>query len=76
MAPPLKFERNADLDARMILASMRGGHESFMSYAFARRDVFAKPGDAVARADWLKRQPQSYIKEVCDLAAKLEADGQ
>ena len=76
MVAPRKFERDAELDARMVLAGIRGGKNGFMAYAFARRAVFAKPDDAMARADWFKRQSQAYIREVCDLAAKLEAAGQ
>ncbi len=67
-----KFERDLKLDANMVLAGMQGGKEGFMAYAFARRDVFANPGEAIARAEWFKRQPESYVKEVCDRAVQIE----
>ena len=66
---------DVELDARLVLASMRGGIDRFLATAMARRDIFDGPDAALDRAAWLKRQSKAYIKKVSDRAAEIESAG-
>ena len=68
-----RYTQDLELDARLVLAAVHGGFEGFAAVAMSRQDIFAGPDEAVARADWLKRQPAAYIEAVSARAAALEA---
>lgn len=67
-----RFEKNIELDARMVIASMQGGIDGLMNFAFLNRSHFPTTKDATDRAEWLKRQDDEYIKLVSEKAAELE----
>jgi len=67
-----KFEQNVELDASLVLASMKGGIDGYMNACFLRRDMFPDTDTAMARAEWLKKQDKAYITKVSERAAELE----
>jgi hypothetical protein len=68
------FKQNIELDARLVLAGMKGGIDAIMNTAFLMRDQLPTTKDATDRCEWLKRQPEEYINKVCDRVAELEKD--
>lgn len=66
------FQQDIELDAALVLASMRGGIDGYMNACFLRRDVFPDTDTAMARAEWLKRQNEEYLISVSKKAAQLE----
>ena len=65
------FIENVELDARLVLASMKGGMDAIINYAFACKS-FSTPNDAVKRCIWLKKQKPLYLKAVSDKVVELE----
>lgn len=55
------------LDSTLVYASMRGMFE-----VTAWR-LGLTPDEAFGRAEWLRQQPERYIKQVCDKVAELES---
>jgi hypothetical protein len=68
----MEFEKNIELDARMVLSAMKSGMDGIMNFAFRNRDIFDTPDKAVQRAYWLKEQDEDYIIQVSDRTAELE----
>jgi hypothetical protein len=66
------FQQNLELDAYLVLASMKGGIEGYMNACFLRRDQFPDTSKAMARAEWLKGQDDEYLTKVSERAAELE----
>ena len=62
----MEFERNVELDAVMVRASMLGLFELFAI------QYFETASEAWARAEWLKKQPEEYIMQVSDLVEEQE----
>jgi hypothetical protein len=69
---PQTVGENVELDARIVLACMRGGMDGLVNWAFMNRNIFKTPNDAIERANWLKTQPADYINSVSKRAAELE----
>lgn len=68
-----KFTEDVELDARMVLAAMRGGFDGLMLWAMRNhRDQFSGPDDVVRRAEWTKAQPASYMDRVVARVVELE----
>ena len=64
------FVQNVELDAMCVLGAMRGGMHGMFEQAL--RFGIESPDLALKRAEWLKKQPEAYIKQVSDKAAELE----
>lgn len=58
-----EFAPNIELDSACVLAAMRGGVTAMLSVALRRG--CPTPDVAMARAKWLKDQPEQYINDVC-----------
>jgi hypothetical protein len=67
-----KFKQNIELDARLVLAGMRGGMDGIMQVAFTMIDIFPTTEIVTDRCIWLKRQSDKYIKNVCKRVVELE----
>jgi hypothetical protein len=68
----MNFEKNVELDARLVLAAMGDGINGVINFAFRNRHHFPTPNDATDRCDWLKKQSHKYIAEVSERAAAIE----
>ena len=70
-----KFNENIELDAYGVLASMKGGINGYMQYAFQRKQYFTTTKKAMDRAKWLKKQPKSYLDKVTKRIIEIENNG-
>ena len=68
--PGARYEQDVELDARLVVAAMRGGMIGFMGEAL--RLGMPDTATATGRGDWLKRQPKAYVKAVTDRAVEIE----
>lgn len=68
----MRFDKNVELDARMVLAAMKGGIDGYMNAAFLRTNNFSNTNAAMERAKWLKKQNPKYLKEVTNRVIELE----
>lgn len=66
------MEKNIELDAQMVLASMKGGIDGLMQLGFRLKHIFTTTNMVTDRAAWLKEQSPKYIKQVSDRAAEIE----
>lgn len=67
-----KFKKDVTLDARMVLAGMRGGPDGILAFAMSNRAIFTTPDLAFERCDWLKSQSDKYISQVAEITAEME----
>jgi len=73
VSPPQKeYTPDVQLDALMVLAGMDGGPHGIFGFAFQMRHIFSGPDDALARADWLRRQPKEYLDLVSARAVEID----
>lgn len=61
-----KFKKDIDLDAKLVLAALRGMFEP------VAMQIFRTPDEAFCRAEWLKHQSDSYISKVSDKVVEME----
>lgn len=71
----MSFTANVDRDARLVLAGMYGGFEAVCAVAMQNPEFAGGPSVVLAHADWLKSQPEEYIKHVASKAAEMERGG-
>lgn len=65
----MKFKKDVELDARLVLAGMKGVFEQ-AAVALG----LDGPSQAFGRAEWLKKQSRQYIHQVEMKIKKLEID--
>lgn len=63
---------NVELDARIVLAGMKGGMMGIMDFGFQNRSIFPTTEMLTDRCYWLKEQSEEYINKVSKRAAQLE----
>lgn len=66
MPEKYQFKQDAKLDALLVYAAMMGVFE----LGAIRAGLNAN--EAFARADWLKKQPESYVMAVAEEVVRLE----
>jgi hypothetical protein len=64
----MKYNKNIELDAKMVHAASIGLFDCFAYQSFKT------PDEAYGRAMWLKKQSESYIKEVSDRVVEIEKE--
>ena len=58
---------NVELDAKLVHAAMHG------TFMHAAMNYGLKPDEALARAAWLKKQPDAYVLQVAEKVNALHS---
>lgn len=67
------FKQDVELDAKIVLAGMKGGMDGIMSWGLLNRHIFETTQMLTDRCEWLKKQDTQYITKVSEKATELES---